>query len=361
MKKRILSALGILLAFLFILSSCTKPPVEESQENYNYDKIIPVVLHGIQGSKTAIKTNTKTYSLDYYRGGSTWTWTATGADVVPIEGSNGNEVKIFFNQDSIEVGGPVVITVTETTQGGITSDPATLEVMVSPFVITVSGPDLQMANGTRESTFSTPHDVGATYAWSVVGAGATITDNNDGTADITWDVSATDIDDVGVRCVKTFLGLTSVPDTAYIDLWGYVARTRDDFIGTYSGLEDGGSVSTFTTAAGATADELVFEVDAGGLPAFYESVYLGWGEYFIAGHGNDGNVYGTMNMTTGDITIATQYWGATNWGVLYDPPYKYHISGEGFWGGNLSFYLKYKFRGDDEGVWYTWDAIFTKQ
>jgi hypothetical protein len=363
MKKRILSLLGILLAFLFILSSCGKTEIEQSQEDYNYDKIIPVVLNGIQGSATAIKTNTKTYSLNYFRGGSTWEWTAVGAQVVPIEGSNGNEVNIFFDQDSLELNGPVTITVVETTMGGVKSEPATKEVKVSPFKIIVSGPSEAVASGAWTSRFSTPHDAGATYAWSVIGAGAALTDNNNGTADVLWDLSATDIADVGIRCVKTFVGLQSIADTALIDLAGYVAKTRDDFIGTFSGDESGGGTTTFTTVAGTEADELVFEVDGvTGLPALYVPIFTGWGEYFVAGYGNDGNIIVTMDMTSGAVTIETQDWGVTNWGEGEDPVYHYMISGTGWWNGqDMTFHLVYDFRGSTGGLWYRWNGVFTKQ
>jgi len=363
MKKRILSALGILLAFLFILSSCGKTEIEQSQEDYNYNKIIPVVWDGIQGSATAIKTNTLTYSLNYYRGGSTWAWSAVGAQVVPIEGSNGNEVDIFFDQDSIELDGPVTITVVETTMGGKKSEPATKEVMVSPFVITVSGPDEAVASGAWTSVFSTPHDVGATYAWSVIGATGTLTDNNDGTADVLWDLSATDIAGVGIRCVKTYVGLQSVPDTAYIDLFGYVAKTRDDFIGTFSGDESGGGTTTFSTSAGTEADELVFQVDGlTHLPALYVPIFVGWGEYFVTDYGNNGNIIVTMDMTSGAVTIDLQDWGVTNWGEGEDPVYHYMVSGTGWWNGqDMTFHLVYDFRGNTGGLWYRWNGVFTKQ
>lgn len=362
MKKRIFSALGILLAFLFILSSCGKTEIEESQEDYNYDNIIPVVLHGIQGSATAIKTNTKTYSLDYYRGGSTWAWSVVGAQLVPIEGSNGNEVDIFFDQDSIELDGHVVISVTETTMGGKTSDPVTMEVVVSPFVIAVSGPDLAVASGAWTSVFSTPHDAGATYDWSVLGATGTVTNNNDGTVDVLWDLSATDIADVGIRCVKTYVSLQSVADTATIDLVGYLAKTRDDFAVALTGEEFSGTDTkgwtSFTALAGTEADELIFPVDGGGISALYRATLIGWGEYFLAGYGNDGDIIVTMDMTSGAVTIEPQYWGVTNWGEGEDPDYVYNIKGEGYWDGkDMTIHLVYKFLGPDFGTWYTWNIV----
>jgi hypothetical protein len=219
----------------------------------------------------------------------------TGATLVPIEGSNGNEVEIFFDQDSIEIGGPVVISVFETTKGGVVSETEAFEVMVSPFVITVSGPAVAVSSGTWSSTFSTPHDDGATYDWSVIGASGTITDNEDGTADILWATNATDVAGVGVRCVKTYLSLQSVADTAMIDLVGFVAKTRDDFIGTFTGTEintagDPDEFVTITTVAEGT-DEINLPGTIGGTPALFSSIFVGWGEVIEAGFGDEGDIF----------------------------------------------------------------------
>jgi len=362
MKKRLISILGILVAFIVLLSSCGLTDIEQAQEDYNYNKILPEVLNGIQGDATAIKTNTKTYSLSYFRGGSTWAWTSAGGVVVPIEGSNGNEVDIFFDKDSVETAGPVYIYVVETTAGGLVSEMDTFKVMVSPFGITVSGENTAVASGGWTSVFSTPHDAGSTYAWSVVGASATITDNADGTADFLWALSATDIAGVQVTCVKTFVGLQSNPGVTAIDLVGFEAKTRDDFVATLSGDESGGGTTTFTATAGTEADELVFPVDGGGLPALYIPIYVGWGEYFEAGYGNDGNIIVTMNMTTGAVTIEEQFWGVTNWGLGEDPFYHYNIKGTGYWDGkDMTIHLSYNFLGSSFSTWYAWTIVLTKQ
>jgi len=362
MKNKALSLLGIFVAFLFLFSACEKTPIEEAQENYDYDKILPDIIGGINGPTSAVKTNTIKYSLGYFRGGSTWAWSATGAEVQAIEDSNGNEVNVFFNLSNVEIGDSVTITVVETTQGGVVSDPATIRVYVSPFIISISGPDAGVASGVWTMNYSVPHDDGATYEWSVFDHTATVTPDASGGAAITWDLSATDITG-GVRCVKTYKGLQSIPATFSTDLIGYVAKTRDDFVGTLSGVESGGPATiTFDAIAGTEADELVFSIDADGLPALFGPVYVGWGEYFVAGYGNDGNIIVTMDMTSGAVTIETQDWGVTNWGEGEDPVYHYNIKGEGYWDGkDMTIHLDYDFLGADLGVWYSWNIVLTKQ
>jgi hypothetical protein len=362
MKKRIFSLLGILIAFIVLFSSCGLTEIEQSQEDYNYNKIVPKVVDGIQGASTAIKTNTKEYSLNYFRGGSTWTWSSTGCTVVPIDGSNGNEVDVFFNQDSLELGGPATISVFETTLAGVVSETVTKEVMVSPFVISVSGPSVVVASGAWVATYSTAHDAGATYAWSVVGHTATLVDNADGTATVTWDLSATDIADVGVRCVKTYVGLESVADTATTDLVGYLAKTRDDFAVALEGEEFDGTDSkgwtNFTATAGTEADELIFPVGNDSIPALFIDILTGWGELFVPGYGNDGDIIVTMDMATGEATIEEQDWGVTDWGLGEDPVYHYGIKGTGYWDGkDMTIHLTYKFLSAGGSTWYTWNVV----
>lgn len=361
MRNKALSLLGIFVAFLFLFSACEKSAIEEAQENYDYDKILPDIINGINGPASVVKTNTKEYSLGYFRGGSTWAWSATGAEVQAIEDSNGNEVNVFFNQSNDELGDSITITVVETTDGGVVSDPATIRVYVSPFVISISGPGTGVASGAWTMNYSVPHDEGAAYEWSVSGHTATVTPDASGGAAITWDLSATDITGV-VGCVKTYKTLQSVPATFSTDLIGYVAKTRDDFVATFSGDESGGGTTTFTTVAGTEADELIFPVDGGGISALFRPTLIGWGEVFMPGYGNDGNIIVTMNMTTGAVTIEEQYWGATDWGLTIDPIYVYNIKGEGYWDGkDMTIHLDYNFLGPDFSTWYAWTVVLTKQ
>lgn len=329
MKNKTLSLLGIFVAFLFLFSACEKTEIEKANEDYNYDKTIPDIIGGINGETSVVKTNTKKYSLGYFRGGSTWAWTATGAELQAIEGSNGNEVNVFFNLSNDEFGDSITVTVVETTQGGVVSDPATIRVYVSPFVISISGPANGVASGAWIMNYSVPHDDGATYEWTVFDHTATVTPDASGGAAITWDLSATDITG-GVRCVKTYKGLQSVPATFSTDLIGFCPMTVDDFVGTWTGVETGDSKVdplTVTIIKGSGVDEVIVKAVAG-IPGFHSAIFTGWGEVFQSGFGNEGDIILQINELTGAITIPLIYWGQTLPG-----PYDYEQNGSGIWSG----------------------------
>jgi hypothetical protein len=126
MKNKIFFAIALLMV-VSLFDSCTTPPMEAAQEAYNYDAIVPKVLNGIQGTAVAFQTTTADYTIDYYRGGSTWNWSAEGATVKSVS-EDSRTATIEYPTD-----GTAKITVTETTQGGVTSDPATLDVTVNAF------------------------------------------------------------------------------------------------------------------------------------------------------------------------------------------------------------------------------------
>lgn len=113
--------------------SCTTPPIEAAQDAYNYDAIIPKVLGDISGPTTAIQTFTSNYTIGYYRGGSTWSWSATGATVQSVS-EDTRVATILFEND-----GTATVTVTETTMGGVTSEPKSLEVDVMTYCPLANG------------------------------------------------------------------------------------------------------------------------------------------------------------------------------------------------------------------------------
>lgn len=117
----------MLLAVVSMFNSCTTPPIEAAQEAYDYNAIIPEVLGGISGTAVAFQTTSATYSVGYFRGGSTWNWSAEGATVVSVSEDTRSATVEFPNAGSAK------IMVTETTMGGVTSEPATLDVTVNAF------------------------------------------------------------------------------------------------------------------------------------------------------------------------------------------------------------------------------------
>lgn len=126
MKNKLFFAIGLLMA-VSMLNSCTTPPIEAAQEAYDYNAIVPKVLDGISGTTEAFQTTSADYSVGYYRGGSTWNWSAEGATVVSV--SEDTRSATISYPDA----GAAKVIVTETTMGGVTSEPATLDVTVNAF------------------------------------------------------------------------------------------------------------------------------------------------------------------------------------------------------------------------------------
>jgi len=136
MKKNIFFTI-ILLAVVSMFNSCTTPPIEAAQDAYDYNAIIPKVL-GINGPAVSIQTFTSDYTINYYRGGSTWNWSAEDAIVESVS-EDTRTATIRF--DSYPEDGTATVIVTETTMGGKTSEPNTYEVTVQKYCALTNGVD----------------------------------------------------------------------------------------------------------------------------------------------------------------------------------------------------------------------------
>lgn len=126
MKNNIFFVIALFVV-IALFDSCVTPPIEEAQESYDYNAIVPKVLGGIDGTTIAFQTTSSEYSVSYFRGGSTWTWSAEGATVKSVSEDTRSAV-IEYPTD-----GMAKIMVTEVTQGGVSSEPATLDVIVNAF------------------------------------------------------------------------------------------------------------------------------------------------------------------------------------------------------------------------------------
>lgn len=135
MKRNILFTI-IILVVVAVVNSCTTPPMEAAQDAYDYNAIIPKVLGKINGPTIAIQTFTADYTVGYYRGGSTWNWSSTDATVKSVS-EDTHKVTIEFAEYPAD--GHATVTVTETTMGGITSDPVSLEVEVKKYCPLTNG------------------------------------------------------------------------------------------------------------------------------------------------------------------------------------------------------------------------------
>jgi hypothetical protein len=126
MKKSIFFTI-LLLAVVSMFNSCVTPPIEAAQEAYDYAAIAPKVLNGIQGTAVAFQTTSADYTINYYRGGSTWSWSVEGATLKSVS-EDTRTATVEYPAD-----GTAKISVTETTAGGKTSEAATKDISVLPF------------------------------------------------------------------------------------------------------------------------------------------------------------------------------------------------------------------------------------
>jgi len=126
MRNKIIFTFALVLV-VSLFNSCETPPIEAAQDAYDYNAIVPKVLNGIKGTTVAFQTTTVDYTINYYRGGSSWQWSANGATVVSVS-DDSRTATIQY-----PTAGTATIIVTETTAGGVTSEPSELEVTVNAF------------------------------------------------------------------------------------------------------------------------------------------------------------------------------------------------------------------------------------
>lgn len=127
MKNRISKYISFFMVTALIsLASCEKSDIEKANDAYDFSKIVPKV-QGITGSATGTQTFSGTYSVNYFRGGSTWAWSITGGTITATSEDTRTVTVQYTNA------GAVVLTVTETTLGGITSDPFDFNITVAQF------------------------------------------------------------------------------------------------------------------------------------------------------------------------------------------------------------------------------------
>ncbi|MFW6290150.1 MAG: hypothetical protein ACOC0R_04200 [Mariniphaga sp.] len=129
MKKIISGLSGIIVISLLYLSSCTTPAIEAAREAYDYNAIVPKVL-SVDAPASVVQTQAADVKVGYHRGGSKWNWSADGASIQSVSEDTKTATVLF---DQAPASGVAKLTVTETTMGGITSEPFTVEVSIEPF------------------------------------------------------------------------------------------------------------------------------------------------------------------------------------------------------------------------------------
>ncbi len=348
MKNKALSLLGIFVAFLFLFSACEKSEIEKAQEDYDYDKIIPMIL-GKSGPANVMRTYTGTFQVAN-RGGSVFTWNIEGADLKPYADFTYKTQVFFpsFNNDE-----DVIITVYETTKGGLVSETDTLKATVTPFLApSISGEnEITIFSGEPdEDTYSVSNREGSTYAWSTTGG--TIASTNDDW-EIKLQVTQADVGStITLTCNETHLSnyINDVPSTFEVLISEFCALVNglNDMVGAWSGT-DAWYESIVTTVV---EDETHLAVN--GLSVGLMEDW--WGEEVIEG----GTISMTVNLEDGTVDIPRQYIYTTDW---EGDPYDYEIEGAGTWvncGPSPKLLIQYDiyYPGEDMGLAATYSPAY---
>jgi len=199
---------------------------------------------------------------------------------------------------------------------------------IVPIVQDFSGPSEAFASGAGFVTYSVTGRGGSTFEYSVTGIEATIVKSDDETsAQITFAQSDVNVEAVVSVVETTYGGVESTPAVINVSLNKFKPMAFEDFLGDWIGTGYDGYSLDFEAVAGLGENELILKA-VGGIPALYPAIFIGWEETFQAGFGNDGDIVVQLDLETGGISMAEQYWGQTLPG-----PYDYWFSGDGLWDG----------------------------
>lgn len=127
MKKTNVYLLFYFMALAFVCITC------KDEDDFDYNNITPVIYGEISGDEEVVASGASYEYSVTPRGGSVFTWAVEGADatVTPVQDTSyiaNVIVPSSFDPDTL-----ITISVTETTMGGIFSEPLELQVIVSAF------------------------------------------------------------------------------------------------------------------------------------------------------------------------------------------------------------------------------------
>ena len=189
---------------------------------------------------------------------------------------------------------------------------------VVPKVQNMAGPTEAISNGFGENTYTCAPRSGSSFAWTVTGTGATITNPEPYTAVVVFSETSENGTAI-VSVVETASnGKSSEAAEIEVALSGYCPLNAGAFVGTIvTSDDDCGYTTSGVISLGSGANDLVIDgiMDA--------QVQDSWGEVYDAGVGNDGNVHITLNED-GTAVIPSQHMGTTDNGS-----WEYWIRGEG--------------------------------
>jgi hypothetical protein len=309
--------LAILLALASIITSC------KEKDDYDYSKIYPIIKK-VAGPAAPMQGRHYEVAATI-RGGSTYAWTAVNSEVIPIAGIEGAWKTYIYFPDVIPSGEDTaaIISVTETTMGGIVSDPAKFVVeTVNPFAaLPISGPTL--VNGGFSASYSSSPSATdklfSTYTWESTAGEITPSATEPWKMSISF--SNSDVGDVVISLIEeTTKGMK---DTSYFDVevneYCTLENANSDLIGAWSG-DDGYDADIFASEV-VTLLPTSTGISVTGLNFGWIANY--WGETVTDG--------GTVLLTvdpSGTVVLDYQYCFITDYNGA---PYEYWIQGEGRW------------------------------
>lgn len=303
--------LSVLIVLAFTVNAC------EEKDDYDYNKIIPAIQR-IAGTVVPMQGRHYEYAATI-RGGSTYAWTLGDAEIVPITGIAGAwKTNIYFPNAITSADAPEVISITETTMGGITSAAKTFTIdSITPFAaLPISGPEL-VNGGFSASYFASPSaldKVFSAYTWETTAG--TITPSATEPWKMQISFSNEDVGDVVISLIEeTTKGMS---DTSYYDVTvlEYCALTENaDMVGVWSG--DDAFYAAEIESSEADEDGIILH----GINSMF--IFDFWGEDIT----EEGDVKMIINVD-GTVTIASQYLFTTSYNSA---PYEYWIEGEGRW------------------------------
>jgi len=131
MKKLIYNILGLTVILALFFSACKKDEHVKHSEDYDYNAIEPIILN-VYGDAAIIASGVSEYTYKVNpRGGSTYSWTvSSGGTITPVSGETWTAI---FIPDQVSDQDSTTISVVETTMGGLTGDPKTMDITLLPF------------------------------------------------------------------------------------------------------------------------------------------------------------------------------------------------------------------------------------
>lgn len=149
MKNNIIARLAFLLVAVMLFPACGETYIEENQNAYTAQDVVPLVL-GTSGPSLVLQTFVYDFMVTYDRSGSEWNWSSSDATIQSVS-SDTRTATILFDQ--LPASGTAVIKVTETTAGGVTSPEKTIEVTVKQFCPLPNGANSLVGSWSGDDAF----------------------------------------------------------------------------------------------------------------------------------------------------------------------------------------------------------------